>query len=244
MRTISNRKVGLLAGALALLLAGTVLTWWSWQHPVTPTHDGADAPSQSSSSAVIVPPKVVPGTILTEKQLPLPEVCQTQSTEPFTLKSVELFGVGRYDVKGGPLQPIYDAQGNVMGYTLYVPEGGNPSIFGWDTSRGKVGETSIVRLTAHTWNNLDTALGNVAKRTLHRESLIVLRGAKPREVICFRVNSVMNVKEHGAPAKKEKAIARLNGARPDDNAAIVVCSGLRLAPGVYTKRTIFFATKV
>jgi sortase (surface protein transpeptidase) len=89
-------------------------------------------------------------------------------------------------------------------------------------------------LNAHTYPD-DSALGNKLLDKLHKGDQIIVRGVLGK--VCYQVNDRVEV-----PA--EKPSPRYFDKKGQPQIAIVVCSGQRLGPGVWTKRTLFFASPV
>lgn len=90
-----------------------------------------------------------------------------------------------------------------------------------------------VLLNAHTYPD-GSALGNKLLANLEKGDRIVVRGAIGH--ICYDVTKRIEV-----PAGVYKPYFDKKGA---PQIAIVVCSGQRLGPGVWTKRTIWFASPI
>ena len=108
------------------------------------------------------------------------------------------------------------------------------TVFAWDREQGiSPGDRrGNVLLNAHTWPD-GSALGNRLLTSLHRGDRIRVRGANAQ--LCYRVTERVEVlAEDGLPRYYAKT------GRPQ--LAIVVCSGRRLGPGVWEKRTIWFAS--
>jgi hypothetical protein len=108
------------------------------------------------------------------------------------------------------------------------------TVFAWDREQGiSPGDRrGNVLLNAHTWPD-GSALGNQLLRSLDRGDRIRVRGASAE--LCYRVTERVEVlAEDGLPRYYAK------DGRPQ--LAIVVCSGRRLGPGVWEKRTIWFAS--
>jgi hypothetical protein len=108
------------------------------------------------------------------------------------------------------------------------------TVFAWDREQGiRPGDPrGNVLLNAHTWPD-GSALGNKLLRSLDRGERIRVRGADSQ--LCYRVTERVEVTaEDGLPRYYAKT------GRPQ--LAIVVCSGRRLGPGVWEKRTIWFAS--
>jgi hypothetical protein len=89
-------------------------------------------------------------------------------------------------------------------------------------------------LNAHTWPD-GSALGNKLLTRLHKGDRIIVRGSEGR--ICYQVADRVQVPATD-PGKRYYA----KGGPPQ--VAIVVCSGRRLGPGEWTKRTLWFASLV
>ena len=89
-----------------------------------------------------------------------------------------------------------------------------------------------VLLNAHTWPD-GTGLGNQLLAGTHRGTRIVVAGGGHR--LCYRVTRRIEVDA----TKPQPAYFATDG-RPQ--LAIVVCSGERLGPGQWTKRTIWYAS--
>jgi sortase (surface protein transpeptidase) len=89
-------------------------------------------------------------------------------------------------------------------------------------------------LNAHTWPD-GSALGNKLLAELHKGDRIVVHGLLGQ--LCYRVTDRVEV-----PA--DDPGVRYYAKRGEPQIAIVVCSGKRLGPGVWTKRTLWFASPV
>ena len=86
-------------------------------------------------------------------------------------------------------------------------------------------------LNAHTWPD-GSALGNRLLRVLHRGDLVVARGKGRHR--CFRVHERVEVDPN-------RPFERYFAKKGPNQLAIVVCSGQRLGPGNWSRRTIWFA---
>jgi len=106
-------------------------------------------------------------------------------------------------------------------------------MFAWDRAQGTKpgGRRGNVLLNAHTWPD-GSALGNRMLAGLHRGSLIVVSGGGLR--LCYRVTKRVEV---GAHQRVPGYYARTGAPQ----LAILTCSGQRLGPGHWTKRTIWYA---
>jgi hypothetical protein len=107
------------------------------------------------------------------------------------------------------------------------------NMFAWDRAQGTKpgGRKGNVLLNAHTWPD-GSALGNRMLRGLRAGSLIVVSGGGTR--LCYRVTKRVQV---NASSKVPGYYAK--GGSP--KLAILTCSGRRLGPGHWTKRTIWYA---
>jgi hypothetical protein len=91
-----------------------------------------------------------------------------------------------------------------------------------------------VLLNAHTWPD-GSALGNQLLDGLHLDGRIVVQGHGPAQKLCYRVTRRLEVlASAGAPDYYSRT--------GTPQLAIVVCSGRRLGPGQWEKRTIWYAS--
>ena len=127
--------------------------------------------------------------------------------------------------------PPRDAQG-IPGVPPLTSTG--KTVFAWDREQGvRPGDPhGNVLLNAHTWPD-GTALGNRLLAGLQRGDRIVVHGTEAR--LCYRVTERVEVlADDGLPRYYAKS--------GPPQLAIVVCSGRRLGPGVWEKRTVWFAS--
>jgi hypothetical protein len=89
-----------------------------------------------------------------------------------------------------------------------------------------------VLLNAHTWPD-GTALGNHLLSGLHVGGRIVVKGAGTS--LCYHVTQRVEV-------LASNGLASYYDRTGPPQLAIVVCSGRRLGPGIWTKRTVWFAS--
>jgi sortase (surface protein transpeptidase) len=107
-------------------------------------------------------------------------------------------------------------------------------VFAWDREQGTRpgGQKGNVLLNAHTWPD-GSALGNHLLAGLQSGDRLVVHGADAR--LCYRVTERVEVlAERGLPRYYRKS--------GPSQLAIVVCSGRRLGPGIWEKRTVWFAS--
>jgi hypothetical protein len=108
------------------------------------------------------------------------------------------------------------------------------SLFAWDREQGvRPGDPAgNVLLNAHTWPD-GSALGNKLLARLQRGDRIIVVGDNKR--LCYRVTERVEV-------LAERGLSRYYDSDGPPQLAIVVCSGRRLGPGVWEKRTVWFAS--
>jgi hypothetical protein len=184
-------------------------------------------PGQNKSPTRSAPPSAEPTT-----PSPTPRAvgsaCPTRTARAFAPRRISVPGVA------GPasvITPPRDAAG-IPGIPPLSSAG--KTVFAWDREQGiRPGDRrGNVLLNAHTWPD-GSALGNALLRSLDRGDRIRVRGASSQ--LCYRVTERFEVlAEDGLPRYYTK------DGRPQ--LAIVVCSGRRLGPGVWEKRTIWFAS--
>jgi hypothetical protein len=148
---------------------------------------------------------------------------------PFAPRTIVVPGV----TKGSVISPPRDAAG-VPGVAPL--SAGGKVLFAWDREEGaRPGDPAgNVLVNAHTWPD-GTALGNRLLAGLHRGDLVVAIGDRAR--LCYRVTERVEV-------LAERGLPRYYTADGPPQLAIVVCSGRRLGPGQWEKRTVWFASPV
>ncbi len=160
---------------------------------------------------------------------PTPAACSTAESRfvptsvsiPGVVRKVEVAAMRRdaYGVPGVP--PITGAGKTSMAFDL--GSGIRPG-----DPRGNA------LLNAHTWPD-GSALGNKLLAKLHKDDQIVVNGAGGK--LCYQVTDRVEV-----PADDDGK--RYYAKKGQPQIAIVVCSGKRLGPGEWTKRTLWFASPV
>jgi len=184
------------------------------------------SPSEDKSQPHSAPPSAEP-TTSSPKPRAVGSGCPTRA-RAFAPRTISVPGVT------GPtsvITPPRDAAG-IPGVPPLSSAG--KTVFAWDREQGiSPGDRrGNVLLNAHTWPD-GSALGNRLLTSLHRGDRIRVRGANAQ--LCYRVTERVEVlAEDGLPRYYAKT------GRPQ--LAIVVCSGRRLGPGVWEKRTIWFAS--
>jgi hypothetical protein len=108
---------------------------------------------------------------------------------------------------------------------------------GWDRRSTPPGYyKGSVPTDAHTWPD-GSALGNKMLRRLHVGDRVILFGADG-EKLCYRINERHEYPRDQVP---ERRFFRTWG---PPQIAMIVCSGRRLGPGNWLKRTVWFGTPI
>lgn len=220
------QRPGKRAGAVsaAVLVLGTVLAVIALDR--SPDEVPQSSREPAGSARVVGPAPAEPATTLAAAP-PAAEPCR-DGGRPFAPRTIAVPGVA------GPapvVTPPRDAQG-VPGVPPLSSQG--KRVFAWDTAQGtRPGDQSgNVLLNAHTWPD-GSALGNRLLAGLHRGDRIVVRG--DGRLLCYRVTERVEV-------LAEEGLPRYYALDGPPQLAIVVCSGRRLGPGLWEKRTIWFAS--
>jgi hypothetical protein len=207
-----------LAVAVALIVAAGVV----W---LARSGDGADT---SRAGAAPTASQVEPAQSVSPTPTASPTSSCATAAHDFAPKNVTVAGMTR----GIPVvTPPRDPDG-VPGAPPLTSRG--KSVFAFDLEQGvRPGDPAgNVLLNAHTWPD-GSALGNRLLADLHRGDRIVVHGARAR--LCYRVTERVEVLAvDGLPRYYTK-----DG---PPQLAIVVCSGRRLGPGQWEKRTVWFAS--
>ena len=184
-----------------------------------------DPPSTSSSAASEPPTTSAPATTTAPAKQAVREQCDRRAA-PFTPQRITVPGVTR----GAPvISPPRDS-GNVPGTPPLTTAG--KSMFAWDDAIAPGTDAGNVLLNAHTWPD-GTALGNQLLAGLQQGDRVVVIGDSAR--LCYRVTERVEV-------LASKGLPRYYSTDGPPQIAIVVCSGRRLGPGNWEKRTVWFAS--
>jgi hypothetical protein len=184
----------------------------------------SDLGSGSAPSATISTSTVRPMAAST-----LPAICRTPARRGFIPKRATVGGgVGR-DIRvlamgrgrgGIPLPPPLTSTGKRS--------------FAWDKYGPKPGShRGNVRFNAHTYPD-GSALGNVLLARLHVGNRIIIKGRYL--AICYTVTRRV--------VRRPRNIGPYYSTIGAPQLAIVVCSGTRLGPGRWTRRTIWYASPI
>lgn len=224
-------RLGRAAVAAVLVAAVAVVTLWL-------VGEERDVPADSTEAATSTPDATAtssPTPTVTASSPPAREkaardaACDT-GTGGVVPTRIALPGVtGRVEV----VTPPRDANG-VPGVPPLTEAG--KTVFAWDREQGvEPGDPAgNVLLNAHTWPD-GSALGNTLLDELHRGDRVVVLGDGKR--LCYRVTERVEV-------LAEDGLPRYYETDGPPQLAVVVCSGRRLAPGVWEKRTVWFASPV
>lgn len=217
-------RAGLVAAlvlVLALAVGGALLLW--------PANEPSAADRRGTGGPTAAPPPpfaTVDGTTLVAA--PEPRACRPRARTPFTPTTIAIAGV----TDGAHVLALPRDASGVPGVPPLTSTG--KSEFAWDRPPGiRPGQRhGNVLLNAHTWPD-GTALGNRLLARLHEGDRIVVRGQHAS--LCYRVTDRVEVPADAAGTRYYDRSGR-------PQLAIVVCSGTRLGPGSWTKRTLWFAS--
>jgi hypothetical protein len=191
---------------------------------------GLAAPAGEPNATVASKPEVSPVRSVAHVQPPTtlrPRKTCDQVTRGFRPRVVSVPGVTR---RSSIVAPPRDANG-IPGVPPLTDAG--KRLFAWDREQGiRPGDPAgNVLLNAHTWPD-GSALGNRLLAQLHRGDRVVVHGAKVS--LCYRVTERVEV-------LAVQGLPRYYTKDGPPQLAILVCSGRRLAPGNWEKRTVWFA---
>ena len=188
---------------------------------------GSDDKGTKAASHSFVEPSTTPST--TPSPAAAASSCPDTVAHPFAPASITIPGVAHgidvlalpRDAHGVPgVPPLTDTGKHVFAYDLGQKiKPGDPQ--------------GNVLLNAHTWPD-GSALGNEMLSGLKRDGRIVVTGKKHQR-LCYRVTKRVEVL---ATAHVPEYYSRTGTPR----LAIIVCSGRRLGPEDWEKRTIWYAT--
>lgn len=213
------RRVGV--GALALTFAGLAVQ--------VPASGQAHADPPPLPPIPGLPPPLGPEP---EAPTPTPEPACSTATEPFVPTDVS---VPEVDPEITVLAMRRDADG-VPGAPPITREGKRQMAFDLDSGIRPGDPAGNALFNAHTWPDGE-ALGNALLADLQEGDPLVVRGEPGK--LCYRVTERVEV-----AADDGAAVQRYYAREGDPQIAIAVCSGERLGPGNWTKRTLWFAEPV
>ncbi|HTE74424.1 MAG TPA: class F sortase [Actinomycetes bacterium] len=149
-----------------------------------------------------------------------------KKVSPFTPQRITVPGITR---GATVISPPRDS-GNVPGTPPLTTAG--KTMFAWDDAIAPGTDAGNVLLNAHTWPD-GTALGNHLLAGLQQGDRIVVIGGSAR--LCYQVTERVEV-------LASTGLPRYYDTDGPPQIAIVVCSGRRLGPGNWEKRTVWFAS--
>jgi hypothetical protein len=157
----------------------------------------------------------------------VPGRCDGGATKPFTPATVDIEDVGR----SLPVLPIARERDDIPG----VPPVSATHTEAFDAPGPHPGsERGLVRLNAHTWPN-GAALGNQMLARFDVGDVLTLRRGDVK--VCYRVTKRVEVDGYNT----YEPFYALDG---PSEFAFIVCSGERVGPGDWNKRTIWFGTPI
>lgn len=193
---------------------------------------GLAAPAGGPDATLASTPAVGPARPVTQVERPTTlhhrrKACD-RVTHGFRPRAVSVPGVTR---RASIVAPPRDANG-IPGVPPLTEAG--KSLFAWDRAQGiRPGDPAgNVLLNAHTWPD-GSALGNRLLARVHRGDRVVVHGAAVR--LCYRVTERVEV-------LAVQGLPRYYTQDGPPQLAILVCSGRRLGPGRWEKRTVWFAS--
>ena len=193
----------------------------------TEATEAAPSPLPSPSASATRPPRmrVEPGTTL--KAAPPAPACD-QAAGGITPASIAI-----PEVTSGASVVTPPRDGNNIPGTPPISTAGK-YVFAWDTAQGtRPGDDAgNVLINAHTWPD-GSALGNAMLAHLFVGDQVVVQGDGVR--LCYEVNERVEV-------LASEGLARYYDLEGPNQLAILACSGRRLGPGNWEKRTVWFAT--
>ena len=220
---MAGRRGAFLAAGAAVLVAGVVVAFLVVLRPADDAGPArvTRAPATATATAT---PQPEPSTTIA------PRSACDRVRHGFTPRTISVPGATR---AAAIVTPPRDAAG-IPG-TPPLTEAGKAE-FAWDLAQGtRPGDRrGNVIVNAHTWPD-GSALGNRLLAALHRGDLVDVRGEKVR--LCYRVTERVEV----PAATLMPRYYRKDG---PPRLAILTCSGRRLGPGIWTRRTVWFASPV
>ena len=185
-----------------------------------------DPPSTSTPmTSAPVTTSSAPATTTAPAKQGARELCDKRAA-PFTPQRITVPGITR---GATVISPPRDSA-NVPGTPPLTTTG--KSMFAWDDAVAPGTAAGNVLLNAHTWPD-GTALGNHLLAGLQQGDRIILIGESAR--LCYQVTERVEV-------LASKGLPRYYDTDGPPQIAIVVCSGRRLGPGNWEKRTVWFAS--
>jgi len=180
-------------------------------------------------TVALLPPEPGPGPLQTAELTPvrIPGPCEGGAKKPFTPTTADIEDV-REDL---PIQPLPREREDIPG----VPPVNATHTVALDAPGPRPGaERGLVRFNAHTWPN-GAALGNEMLARFDVGDVLMLRNGDDK--LCYRVTERVEVDGYAT----YEPFYELDG---PSRFAFIVCSGQRLGPGNWNKRTIWFGKPI
>jgi hypothetical protein len=215
----------MLATAAAVLVVAVVVAL------VVALRAPADAPPTRTAVGIVGAAPSAPSSPLSEPTTTVaPDPSCDRVRHGFTPRTISVPGATR----GAAIAtPPRDAAG-IPGTPPLTQAG--KAMFAWDLAQGtRPGDPrGNVIVNAHTWPD-GSALGNRLLAALHPGGRVVVRGKDVR--LCYEVTERIEV-------SADTLLPRYYTQDGPPQLAILACSGKRLGPGLWTKRTVWFASPV
>jgi len=217
---MAARRGAILATAAAVLVVGVVAALFVLLRGPDEAVPARTAPDASAPTSQPVEPSATVG----------PRSSCDLVRHGFTPRTISVPGATR---AAAVVTPPRDASG-IPGTPPLTAAG--KAEFAWDLEQGtRPGDLrGNVIVNTHTWPD-GSALGNRLLAVLHRGDRVVVSGDGVR--LCYRVTERLEV----SAGTLLPRYYRRNG---PPQLAILTCSGRRLGPGVWTRRTVWFASPV
>jgi hypothetical protein len=180
-------------------------------------------------TALVTRPDDAPGPFQTAEltKVRIPGPCEGGATRPFTPTTIDLQGVR----KGLPVVALKRDWNDVPG----VPPVSATHTVAFDAPGPHPGARhGLVRLNAHTWPN-GAALGNELLGKFNVGDVLTLRDGTKK--LCYRITDRVQVDGYAT-------YDRFYDLDVKPEVAIIVCSGQRLGPGNWNKRTVWWGKPI
>jgi hypothetical protein len=218
---MARRRVAVAGAVVAIALATSL---------VVPVARADDPPDPIGIGPLPIPPLPIPPLFPPPAPPPKPAPACSSAERSFVPKSMDLMDVA----EGVPVVALPRDRQNNPGVPPLDREGKSEMAFDLGSGIRPGDPHGNALFNAHTWPD-GSALGNRLLAELHKGDRIVVRGQPGW--ICYRVTD------------REEVSADSRGMRyysttGDPQIAIAVCSGKRVGPGRWTKRTLWYASPI
>jgi hypothetical protein len=189
----------------------------------------AEDPPPSGSIGPIPLPPIPQIPLLPAPEKPTPARC-SDARQPFVPREVDIPGVA----EGIAVLALHRDAAHHPGVPPLTKAGKEEMAFDLDSGIKPGDRQGNALFNAHTWPD-GSALGNRLLAELHKGDRLLVYGKTGR--LCYRVSDRVEV-----PASDKGR--RYYATTGDPQFALAVCSGKRLGEGVWTKRTLWFASPI